>query len=123
MLLLVLGAFTGAYPLMYFAQEFISLNAAILCSSGLVLVIIAVRTLTMMRPGVALLGVVLPAAAVLSVTIVAAIEKRLQGLLITGTALVFFIVAMMLVPRLKPAEPLPSAGKIPSPSAAPAKNV
>src|SRR5438552_19207445 len=27
MLLLIIGAFTGAYPLMYFAQEFISLNA------------------------------------------------------------------------------------------------
>ena len=123
MLLLVLGAFTGAYPLMYFAQEFISLNAAILCSSALVLVIIAVRTLTMMKPGVALLGVVLPAAAVLTVTIVAAIEQRLQGLLITGTGLVFFIVAMMLMPRLKPAEPLSSAGKTPSPPAAPAKDV
>ena len=123
MLLLVLGAFTGAYPLMYFAQEFISLNAAILCSSGLVLVIIAVRTLTMMKPGVALLGVVLPAAAVLTVTIVAAIEIRLQGLLITGTGLVFFIVAMMLMPRLKPAEPLSSTVKTASPPAAPAKNV
>jgi len=121
MLLLVLGAFTGAYPLMYFAQEFISLNAAILCSSGLVLVIIAIRTLTMMKPSVALLGVVLPAAAVLTVTIVAAIEKRLQGLLITGTGLIFFIVAMMLIPRLKPADPSATV-QSPAPPAAPAKN-
>src|SRR5882762_9205925 len=30
MLLLVVGTFTGAYPLMYFAQEFIPLNAAML---------------------------------------------------------------------------------------------
>ncbi len=122
MLLLVLGAFTGAYPLMYFAQEFISLNAAILCSSGLVLVIIAIRTLTMMRPSVALLGVVLPAAAVLAVTILAATEKRLQGLLITATGLIFFIVAMTLMPRLKPADPS-STVKSPSPPAGPMKNI
>src|SRR5438552_12022878 len=41
MLLLILGTFTGAYPLMYFAQEFIPLNAAIFISSTVVLVIIA----------------------------------------------------------------------------------
>lgn len=121
MLLLVLGAFTGAYPLMYFAQEFISLNAAILCSSGLVLVIIAIRTLTMMKPSIALLGIVLPAAAVLAVTVVAATEKRLQGLLITATGLIFFIVAMMLMPRVKFAEPS-VAHKPPSPPAAPTKS-
>ncbi len=122
MLLLVLGAFTGAYPLMYFAQEFISLNAAILSSSGLVLVIIAIRTLTMMRPNIALLGVVLPAAAVLAVTILAATEKRLQGLLITGTGLIFFIVAMTLMPRLKPTDPS-STVKSPPPPAGPMKNI
>jgi len=33
MLLLILGTFTGAYPLMYFAQEFIPLKAAIFSSS------------------------------------------------------------------------------------------
>lgn len=66
---------------------------------------------------VGLLGIVLPAAAVLTVTIVAAVEKRLQGLLITGTGLVFFIVAMMLIPRLKPAEPSPAKAKISKPSA------
>jgi hypothetical protein len=48
-----------------------------------------------------LLRIVLPAAAVLAITIVAAIQTRLQGLLITGTGLLFFIVAMSLMPRLK----------------------
>ena len=101
MLLLVLGTFTGAYPLMYFAQEFIPLNDAIFISSALVLVIIAVRTITSMSLPLAILGIVLPAAAVLTLTIVAAIQVRLQGLLITGTGLLFFIVAMSLIPRLK----------------------
>jgi prepilin-type N-terminal cleavage/methylation domain-containing protein len=101
MLLLVLGTFTGAYPLMYFAQEFIPLNAAILISSAIVLVIIAVRSATIMGLRLALLGIVFPSAFVLAITILAAIQTRLQGLLITGTALMFFIVAMSLMPRLK----------------------
>src|SRR5206468_8968921 len=60
MLLLILGTFTAAYPLMYFAQEFIPLNAAILASSGIVLLIIAVRALTIMPAKVAFLGVLAP---------------------------------------------------------------
>jgi hypothetical protein len=49
----------------------------------------------------ALLGCVLPATAILTVTLVAAIYPRLQGLLITGTAVVMFVVAMLLLPRLQ----------------------
>jgi prepilin-type N-terminal cleavage/methylation domain-containing protein len=113
MLLLVLGTFTGAYPLMYFAQEFIPLNAAILISSAIVIVIIAIRSMTIMSVRLALLGIVLPAVAVLALTIVAAIQIRLQGLLITGSGLLFFIVAMSLMPRLK----LPS--KVPGPAKPP----
>jgi hypothetical protein len=100
-LLLVLGTFTGAYPLMYFAQEFIPLNAAILISSAVVVIIIAIRSVTVMNLPLALLGIVLPAVAVLACTILAAIETRLQGLLITVVGLLFFIVAMALMPRLK----------------------
>jgi hypothetical protein len=101
MLLLVLGTFTGAYPLMYFAQEFIPLYDAILISSSVVLVIIAIRSITIMDLRLALLGIVLPAAGILAIAILAAIQTRLQGLLITGTSLIFFVVAMLLIPRLK----------------------
>ncbi|MDR3457257.1 MAG: prepilin-type N-terminal cleavage/methylation domain-containing protein [Verrucomicrobiae bacterium] len=111
MLLLLLGTFTGAYPLMYFAQEFIPINAAIFISSTVVIVIIAIRALTMMSPRLAVLGVVLPAAAVLAVTILAAIQTRLQGLIITGTGLLFFIVAMLLIPRLKTESKPVAAGR------------
>jgi len=100
-LLLVLGTFTGAYPLMYFAQEFIPLNAAILISSAVVVVIIAIRSVTVMNLPLALLGIVLPAVLVLTCAVVAAIETRLQGILITIVGLMFFIVAMALMPRLK----------------------
>ncbi len=101
MLLLVLGAFTGAYPLMYFAQEFIPLNLAIVLSSALVLVIIAIRSVTIMGVRLAFFGTVLPAAAILATTLVAATHPRLQGILITATGLAMFIVAMLLIPRLK----------------------
>ena len=114
LLLLILGTFTGAYPLMYFAQEFITLNSAILVSSAIVLAVIAIRSMTIMSLRLALLGIVLPAAAILAVTIVAAIQTRLQGILITGTGFAMFIVAMLLLPRLKsemtlPANPQPTA--------------
>ncbi|MFO1513420.1 MAG: prepilin-type N-terminal cleavage/methylation domain-containing protein [Verrucomicrobiota bacterium] len=101
MLLLVLGTFTGAYPLMYFAQEFIPLSAAILASSIIVLVIIAIRTATIMELRLAMVGIVLPAVVILCVTLVCAIHPRLQGILITGAGLALFIVAMQLMPRMK----------------------
>ena len=102
MLLLLLGTFTGAYPLMYFAQEFIPLNAAILASSAVVLLIIAIRSMTIMSVRLALMSIMLPATTILAVTLLAAIHTRLQGILITITGIAVFIVAMLLMPRLKP---------------------
>src|ERR1043166_6629190 len=101
MLLLVLGTFTGAYPLMYFAQEYIPLNVAIFASSARVLLVIAIRSVTIMGLRLALLGTILPAAAIMAVTLVAAIHTRLQGMLITAVGLAMFIVAMILIPRMK----------------------
>src|SRR5437773_6009621 len=102
MLLLVLGTFTGAYPLMYFAQEFIPLSAAIFISSALVLLVIAVRALTIMSTRLALLAIVLPATLILTVTLLAATHTRLQGILMTGVGIAVFVVAMLLIPRFKP---------------------
>jgi hypothetical protein len=101
MLLLILGTFTGAYPLMYFAQEFIPLKAAIFSSSAMVLLVVAIRSITIMGFRLGLFGSVVPATAILAVTLVAAIHPRLQGILITGVALALFIVAMLLIPKLK----------------------
>jgi prepilin-type N-terminal cleavage/methylation domain-containing protein len=106
MLLLVLGTFTGAYPLMYFAQEFIPLNTAILASAGIALVIISIRCMTMMSLRLALLGIVLPAAVILALTVLAVIQTRLQGILITGIAMAMFIVTMLLMPRIKRSQPI-----------------
>jgi hypothetical protein len=101
MLLLILGTFTGAYPLMYFAQEFIPLSIAMIASSALVLVIITVRSVTIIGARYGLLGAVLPAGIILTLTLSAALHTRLQGLLITSAGLGLFIVAMLLMPRLK----------------------
>lgn len=102
MLMLVLGTFAGAYPLMYFAQEFIPLDAAMFGAAGLVVLVIAARTVTVMGVRLALAGVVLPAAAVMGLTLTAAVRPQLQGILLTGLALAVFATAMVLAPRLKP---------------------
>ncbi|MCI0464619.1 MAG: prepilin-type N-terminal cleavage/methylation domain-containing protein [Gemmataceae bacterium] len=104
MLLLTVGTFAGAYPLMYFAQEYIPLEAAVLASAGVALTIIGVRAITLIGVRLALLGVVVPAAVILAITLTAAVVPRLQGILLTALALGFFIVAMMLIPRLRIAQ-------------------
>ena len=115
-LLLILGTFTGAYPLMYFAQEFISLRAAIFAASALVLLVIGFRAITLMGAWLGILGTVVPAAAILSVTLLAATQPRLQGILITAVGLALFIGAMLLLPRIRPGTGTPPLQ--PSPAAA-----
>ncbi len=103
MLLLTVGTFAGAYPLMYFAQEYISLLPAVLLSAGVALMIIGVRAVTLLGFRLSLLGVLLPAATVMALTLSAAIWTALQGILLTVEALAFFIVAMLLIPRIRAA--------------------
>ncbi|MDZ7618119.1 MAG: type II secretion system protein [Patescibacteria group bacterium] len=100
MLLLTVGTFAGIYPLMYFAQEYIMLGPAVLASAGVALVVIGLRALTLMRFWWAVGGVILPAAAILAVTLTAAIWTPLQGILLTSLALGFFVAVMMLMPKL-----------------------
>jgi hypothetical protein len=86
---------------MYFAQEYIPLEQAMILSSGVALGIIGIRTLTLTGTRMALVGVVLPAAVILGLTLAAAVIPRLQGILLTAGALGFFVVAMMISPRLQ----------------------
>src|SRR5208283_1385825 len=103
MLLFTVGTFAGAYPLMYFAQEYVSLGPAVLLSTGIALGIIGVRAVTIMGVGLALAGVILPAVTILGVTLVAAIWPGFQGILLTIEAFGFFVVAMLLIPRIRAA--------------------
>jgi type II secretory pathway pseudopilin PulG len=101
MLLLVLGLFTGAYPLMYFAQQFIPLKAATNLVGGVVLLFITIRAVTLMGFRVGVLGVTVPAAAIMAMTLAAALHTNLQGLLITLLAISLFVLGMLLAPRAR----------------------
>src|SRR3954447_6992094 len=103
MLLLTVGTFAGAYPLMYFAQEYIALGPAVLLSAGFALTVIGVLAVILMGVWLALAGVLLPATAILAVTLTAAIWPALQGILLTVELLGFFIVAMLLLARIRAA--------------------
>ncbi|MGB7161272.1 MAG: prepilin-type N-terminal cleavage/methylation domain-containing protein [Tepidisphaeraceae bacterium] len=119
MLLLVIGTFTAAFPLMYFAQEFMGLTAAMLVSAGTVLFVIAARTLSIMGLRLGLAGAMFPAALIMTATLVAAVRPQLQGILLTGMSLGLFLVAMTLAPRLgmKRIEiPAPTGGAEPMPT-------
>jgi len=100
MLLMLIGTFTGAYPLMYFAQEFIPLQRAMVLSAGVVILIIAVRAVTIFGFRLGIGGVAMPAAAIMALTLLAAVKPNLQGILLTTIALGLFIMAMTLTPRL-----------------------
>ncbi len=105
MLLMTLGTFAGAYPLMYFAQEYVSLNWAVILSAGLAILIIGVRAISLVGLRLGFLGVVVPAAVIMAFTLVAAIWRQTQGILLTLEALGFFITAMILIPKVQlPAE-------------------
>jgi prepilin-type N-terminal cleavage/methylation domain-containing protein len=101
MLLLIIGTFTGAYPLMFFAQEYTRPMLAIGLSAAFVIAIITVRAATLMGWGRALVGATLPAIVVMGLALAAALQPRLQGMLLTIGGLGFFVVAMILMPRLK----------------------
>ncbi len=126
MLLLTVGTFAGAYPLMYFAQEYIALGPAVIVSAAIALAIIGLRTITLMPAWLALVGIVLPGIVILTTTLVAAVWSRLQGILLTAEALTFFIVVMTLLPKVKaawlPPQLMPAGAAAPSstPSSSPA---
>jgi hypothetical protein len=101
MLLMTVGTFAGAYPLMYFAQEYIALGPAVLVSAGIALAIIGVRATTLMPIWLAVIGILFPGVTILAVTLIAAVWPSLQGILLTAEALTFFIIVMMLLPKVK----------------------
>jgi prepilin-type N-terminal cleavage/methylation domain-containing protein len=100
MLLLTIGTFAGAYPLMYFAQEYISPPSAVVLSAAAAMLVIAVRAITLMGVVRAVWGIVTPGIVIMAITLIAAIWPQLQGILLTVMALGFFIATMMLMPKV-----------------------
>ena len=109
MLLLTLGVFAGAYPLMYFAQEYMELKLAIGMSCGIAVIVIAVRAATALRPFVATAGVVFPALVIFALTMVAALYPKLQGIVLTVELLIMFVVTMSIFSILQLEWPQPKA--------------
>lgn len=103
MLLLLAGTFMAAYPLMYFAQELMPLNTAVLVCGVAMIVIIAVRSATLLGLRVGLAGMTLLAAGFMALTLLATTQARYRGLLLTVMMIVSFLVAMVLLPRARKA--------------------
>jgi hypothetical protein len=101
MLLLVLGTFTGAYPLMYFAQQFIPLKFAMAGAVALVMLIVAGRVISIMGVRLGVAGVTLPATIIMIATLFAAVHPYLQGIVITAMVLGLFVLTMLLAPRMQ----------------------
>ena len=111
MLLLTLGMFAGAYPLMYFAQEYMDLKLAIGLSCGVATLVIAIRAMTALRPVLATAGVVFPALGIFGLTMMAALYPKLQGIVLTVELLIMFVVAMSIFSKLKLEWPQPKTGE------------
>ena len=118
MLLLTVGTFAGGYPLMYFAQEHVSLGPAVIGSAGLVMLIITIRAATLMNTRLALFGILLPGVVIMALTLTAAVSTRLQGLILTAELLGFFTAMMVLMPNAWAvwALALPSKHEVPKPT-------
>jgi hypothetical protein len=76
MLLLVLGTFTSAFPLKYFAQELIPLTYAMIAATLVVLLVIGLRVRTIIGLPLTINGVVLPAATIMTFTLIAATHPK-----------------------------------------------
>ena len=78
--------------------------------------VIGVLAVTLLRLWLALGGFLLPATAILAISLTAAIWPALQGILLTVEILGFFITAMLLLARIRAAAIAPPAGgqEIPS---------
>ena len=98
MLLLILGAFAAAYPLMYYGQDFMSLTTAIVGAAIAMMVVIGARAVTLLGVRVGIAGVVLTGAGVLTLTMMATVYPNMQGLLMTALAIGTLGTLMILVP-------------------------
>jgi len=115
MLLLIVGAFAAAYPLMYYAQDFVPLMAAIIAACVAMMIIVGVRAVTLLGARVGVLGVVLSGSAVLAVVMVATLCPYLRGFLLTVLVVGALVTMMALLPRAQKSSAALSASPEPPP--------
>ena len=102
-ILLIVGCFAAAYPLMYFLQEFVPLGGAIFLAAGIAIAIIAVRSAALfgIRAGL-VAGVVLPGAVMaLAVSATVYPKPAVQGVLLTLLGILTLVVMMVLLPKAR----------------------
>ena len=123
MLLLIVGAFAAAYPLMYYAQDFVSLPMAIVLACVAMMIIIGARAVTSMGVRIGAFGIMLPCGSVLTLIMLATIHPQTQGMLLTVLAIGMLVAMMILVPRaqerIAASRPVPIATPIGKPKGDP----
>jgi len=99
--ILVTGCFAGAYPMMYFLQDFIELAAAIALAAALVLVVVGWRIISLFGWRRGLFGGVLLPLVLMGLTIAATIHTThaMQGALLTVMAIFALVTAMTVLPK------------------------
>lgn len=115
LVILVVGCFASAYPLMYFLQDFVSLPAAVGIASVIALCIVGWRISSVYGLYLGILGgVVLPAVILILTLAVSLVSKQAeQGVLLTVMAIFVFVVAMMLLPKVQAGFATPKIEKFP----------
>ena len=115
MLLLIVGSFAAAYPLMYYAQDFVPLGTAIIGAGLAMMIIIGIRAVTLLGLRVGLMGIVLSGTGVLTLTMLATIYKQAQGILLTVLVVGALVGLMVLVPLARKQVASVEAPTVPEP--------
>ncbi len=103
LVILVAGCFAGAYPMMYFLQDFTELTAAIVLATGLVLVVIGWRIISLFGPWRGVFGGIILPVMLIGLTIAATIQDKpaMRGVLLTVMGIFSLVTAMTLLPKVQ----------------------
>ena len=101
LVILVAGCFAGAYPMMYFLQDFIDLTAAVALAAAVVLTVIGWRIISLFGFWRGLFGGIVLPAVLMGLTLAATIQAKpaMQGVVLTVMGIFGLVTAMILLPR------------------------
>lgn len=101
LVILVAGCFAGAYPMMYFLQDFIDLTAAIVLATGVVVMIIGWRVMSLFGLWRGMFGGIVMPVMLMGLTIAATIQSKpaMRGVLLTVMGIFGLVTAMTLLPK------------------------
>ncbi len=101
LVILVAGCFAGAYPMMYFLQDFIDLTAAVVLANLVVLTVVGWRIISLFGFWRGLFGGLVLPVILMGLTLAATIQAKpaMQGALLTVMGIFGLVTAMILLPR------------------------